>query len=64
MFFMPEPVRNETNRIAAEEELRAIETEEIFDHIDGKDGDDIKITKVSKTAIRAAPTKTWVVWHL
>ena len=33
MFFVPEPVRNETNRLAAEQELRTIETEEIFDEI-------------------------------
>lgn len=33
MFFVPEPVRNETNRLAAEQELRTIETEEVFDEI-------------------------------
>ena len=49
MIFMPEPIRNETNRIAAEEAIKALEFEERFDHLEHSkvEEDASKMEKVS-----------------
>jgi hypothetical protein len=48
MFFLPEPIRNETNRIAAEEKLQALEAGNRFESLAIKDDDDnVKTEEVS-----------------
>ena len=53
MFFMPEPIRNETNRIAAEERLKELENElrlendSRFNALAGKYYDESNVEKVS-----------------
>jgi len=57
MFFLPEPIRNETNRIAAEEKLQALESTDRFEGLATKDDDDnVKTEEVSNLSY----TKFWI----
>ena len=55
---MPEPIRNETNRIAAEERLKELENElrlendNRFNALAGKDYDESNVEKVSDSFLR------------
>ena len=62
---MPEPIRNETNRIAAEERLKELENElrlendNRFNALAGKDYDDSNVEKVSESFSKSKrPTET------